>query len=684
MCVLCQMFTGDPNIAERMLYAAYIDPGSGYVFQSVLPMIVGFIATVFGSILFFFRNKIFPLITKHKLLVVSLIFLGVVGTMIVVGKNIMSIRKIDKKVVIIGLDGMDHKFLDAGFKRNLLPNLKKIADTGTYTNLATSVPPQSPVAWASFMTGSWPARHGVYDFIERNPSDYSLDLVFSKPQIRKLGVPAFWETTTKYKVPTSILFLPDTFPASPLDGKMISGMGVPDILGTVGTFTLFTTKQEKLDPKWRGKMTLIAKGKEIKTKIEGPKFNYLKEKKVTEIPLAIENDAKNKKVTLRVQNQTVNLKEKEFSKWVKLEFKIDFFTRIHGIAKFYLRQVGPDLEIYLSPINFDPEQPVYPISYPKNYSKEIAREYGQFPTLGLPNDTWALEEGIFDDAAFEKHSDSILEERKKIILGELKKFKGGIFFGYFGATDTISHMYWRFLNDAQSTKHKTIMNYYVKMDKVIGEINKNLGPKDTLMIMSDHGFDSFDYEMNVNTWLRENGYLVLQDGKEIGGELLSDIDWSKTKAYAIGYNEIYLNLAGREEQGIVNQEEADSLIKEISLKLSTVVNPLTNEKVMKNLYDRKSLGISTNDTNAPDLFLGFYKGLRASWDTAVGATPADIFKKRDSKWSGDHLFDPTEVPGVLLVNKKIKKSDPQIIDMIPSALSLFDLPIKQYQGKKLF
>lgn len=682
MCVLCQTFTGDPNIAERMLYAAYIDPGSGYVFQSVVPMIVGFIATVFGSILFFFRNKIFPLITKYKLLVVLLIFLAVVGTMIVVVKNMSGAKRIDKKVVIIGLDGLDHKFLDEGFKRNLLPNLKKIADRGTYTNLTTSVPPQSPVAWASFMTGNWPSKHGVYDFIERDPSDYSLDLVFSKPQTRKLGVPAFWETTTQHKIPTTILFLPDTFPASPLDGKMISGMGVPDIFGTVGTFTLFTTKQEKLDPKWRGKMTLIAKGKEIKTKIEGPRFDYLKEKKVAEIPLEIIKEKKS--VTLKVQNQTIKLKEKEFSKWVKLEFKIDFFTRIHGIAKFYLKQIGPNLDLYLSPINFDPEQPVYPISHPKNYSKEIAREYGQFPTLGLPNDTWALEEGIFDEAAFEKHSDSIIEERKKVILGELKKFKGGIFFGYFGVTDTISHMYWRYLSETGNVKRETIMNYYRKMDAVIGEINKSLGREDVLMIMSDHGFDTFDYEMNVNAWLRDNGYLVLQDGKETGGELLSDIDWSKTKAYAIGYNEIYLNLAGREGEGIVNQKDVDPLTKEIISKFSELVNPLTGKKVMKNMHDRKSLGISTSDTNAPDLFLGFYKGLRASWDTAVGATPTDVFKKRDSKWSGDHLFDPTEVPGVLLTNKKLKTKNPQIIDVIPSALSLFDLSIKQYQGRKIF
>ena len=195
---------------------------------------------------------------------------------------------------------------------------------------------------------------------------------------------------------------------------------------------------------------------------------------------------------------------------------------------------------------------------------------------------------------------------------------------------------------------------------------------DILIILSDHGFKSFDYEINLNSWLMENGYLILKDNKLEGEELLEDVDWSKTKAYAIGYNGIYLNLKGREKSGIVTKKERNSLEKEISAKLLEFKNPFTDTAVVKKVYTRKELGISDSDSNAPDLSIGFYAGIRSSWDSAVGAVTKNIISERKSKWSGDHLFDPSEVPGVLLVNRKIKITNPSITDVLPTILGLLN------------
>jgi predicted AlkP superfamily phosphohydrolase/phosphomutase len=440
-----------------------------------------------------------------------------------------------------------------------------------------------------------------------------------------------------------------------------------------------------LDPKWRGRLVRIADENKIQTILEGPKFTTFKEKKSTSIPLEIEKDLKNKTVTIRIQNQTIKLREDEFSPWIRLEFSVDFFTKIRGIAKFYLKQEEPDLELYLSPLNFDPNNPVYPISSPKDYIKELAKEYGLFSTLGLPNDTWALEENIFSEKTFLKQVDDVQNERKKIILGELKKFKNGLFFGYFGVTDTQQHMYWRFLNHSDSKYQNTILKYYQEADEIVGEAMKSLKNDDVLIALSDHGFDEYSYEININTWLRENGYLTLSDGNEEGGPLLEGVDWSKTKAYAMGYNGIFINRKGREGQGIVLDNETNELEKEIAEKLMKITNPNTGEQVMKKIYTKKDLEISDDSELAPDLFLGYYKGIRSSWDTAVGASPKELILKRKSKWSGDHLFDPSEVPGVLFMNTKIKEKNPRLIDVIPTVLKLFNISGGTYRfdGKNL-
>ncbi len=670
MCIICQL-SGDPIIRDKLFYAAYIDPGTGYVFQSLVPALFGFLAATFGSVLLILRNKIIPFIKNHKRFFFFFVLALIIGTMIVVAKKTTMRKNISQKVVILGFDGMDPKILEEGFSKNLLPNLKKLKDTGYYCKLQTTVPPQSPVAWASFTTGVDPAKHGIYDFIVRNPQDYSLELVWAQKLKKLLRATPFWEMAIKNQIPSTILFLPDTFPPSKLDGKMIAGMGVPDVLGTAGTFSTFTTRPVTYNPLYRGNEIAVEDRDTVETQITGPKYVVYKDQKTSKIPLTIQKNVKNKKVTLRVENQTISLKENEFSGWVKLEFKIDFFTRVSGIVRFYLKSVSPDLVLYLSPINFDPTHPVHPISYPGSYAHDLAREYGTFYTLGLPHDTWALEENVFDDATFLKNADEIEAQREKIHFGELAKFKGGIFFSYFGITDTIQHMYWRFLDDPQSKYYDTILKYYQKIDAVVGKTIQQLGPKDTLIILSDHGFDRFDYEININSWLRDNGYLTLQTGKTTGGELLDSIDWGNTEAYAIGYNSLYFNRMGREKSGIVTKSDAEKLQKELTEKLLSITNPATGEKVIKKIYTREDLGIKDDDAAAPDLFIGYFAGIRSSWDTAVGATPKDVIVKRTSKWSGDHLFDPSEVPGILFSNKNLGFKNPKIIDIMPTVLKLF-------------
>lgn len=657
-------------ISNPQMILNYIDPGSGYVLGSSAPALIAAILGALASSLFFLRHKIFPFFTKKIVLAIIILVLIAAGIM-----GVMSLGGVKKtnKVIILGFDGMDPNVLQKGWESGRFPNLKKLRDNGYFSPLQTVVPPQSPVAWASFITGDDPSKHGVYDFIERDPSNYGLNLVFSgnDKNTTTLHSTPFWEKTTASRVPVTVLFLPDTFePPKTLTGEMISGMGVPDVLGTQGTFTLFTTKKYPTnDYTWRGKVISVSKVKTINTNIEGPKYNSGTHTKVSTIPLKI-RIVDDKSVEIMVQNQTFSIQKGEFSDWKKLEFSIDFFTKVKGIVKFYLKNTAPDFELYMSPINFDPETPFKPISTPKSFSAKLSKEMGLYSTLGLPHDTWALEENVFDENAFLKQADSILSERRRIYYSKLEKYNNGIFFAYFGMPDTISHMFWRFLNDPTSPYHDTINQYYDKMDEIVGQTLSKIDRDTTLIILSDHGFYSFDYEMNVNTFLLKNGYLVLKNGKKGTGPLFDSVDWSKTKAYAAGYNSVFFNISGRESGGIVDQNDVSNLQKEIISKFMEEENQLTHEKIMKHVYTRQEMGISTDDSYAPDLILGFYKGTRSSWDSAIGATTVDVIQKRTYKWSGDHLFDPTEVPGVLFSNKKLGLKNPKITEVMPNVLKM--------------
>lgn len=578
----------------------------------------------------------------------------------------------DQRIVILAIDALDPKILDQGFKKDCLPNFKKLKEQGLYSKLKTTMPPQSPVAWASFITGKSPAEHGVYDFITRDATDYSLDLVWPEKvkkilQLTPLQNPIF----KKNRLSIRILFMPDTFPPQKINGKMISGMGTPDISEKAGCYTLFTSRRQVLNKRRREVIIYVKEGKTLHSFINGPQYTDFRKMMVDKIPIEIEKNKKGDCLMVTVQNQKILLKEKQVSDWIKLEFKSDSFTNICGIAKFYLKKLMPHLELYLSPINIDPFKPAYPISYPETYSKELAEDYGFFYTQGQPYDplTWALKENIFDDDLFLFQSNSIFNERIKIYFGELKKVNNGFLIAYFQILDKIQHLFWRFLGDHKSKYQNTIMNYYQKIDEIVGLSLRNLEESDLLIVLSDHGFGPLDWEINLNSWLKDNGYLYLKRDKDVGKEFLADIDWVKTRAYSVGYNSLYINQKGREGSGIVSKSELSLVKEELIRKLLRLKNPFTNKKIVKKVYGREDLGIDRNDLNSPDVFVGFYKGCRSSGASALGAVTKKTLMKRQSKWRGDHIFDRSEVPGVLLANKKIFNHKPVgIEEVLPEAI----------------
>jgi predicted AlkP superfamily phosphohydrolase/phosphomutase len=348
----------------------------------------------------------------------------------------------------------------------------------------------------------------------------------------------------------------------------------------------------------------------------------------------------------------------------------------------------------VTPLNIDPEHPAMPISHPSYYATYLAKRIGPFCTLGLAEDTWALNEGVIDDAAFLKQAYDIDRERERMFFVALDKLRKGTLTCVFDGVDRIQHMFWRYFEKdhpaargANGREHKdAIENIYRRSDELVGKVLGRLGKDDLLLVLSDHGFASFRRGVNLNAWLLSKGWLALKEGSDGSAEWLRDVDWSKTRAYAIGLTGMFLNIEGREAKGIVKPgADAAGVKAEIMAALKGLRDSGGGETAINEAFDTATLYHGPYLENAPDLIIGFNAGYRTSWDGATGVVSGPVFEDNVKAWSGDHCIDPRLVPGVLFASRKIDRTDPSLVDIAPTVLRLFGLdPPAHMDGKPLY
>ena len=368
--------------------------------------------------------------------------------------------------------------------------------------------------------------------------------------------------------------------------------------------------------------------------------------------------------------------------------------KVRGICRMMLTEMGEHVTLYITPLNIDPENPAMPISHPSYYATYLAKRVGPYATLGLAEDTWALNEGVIDDGTFLKLTYDIDKERKDMFWASLERQRGGTITCVFDATDRIQHMFWRYTEEGHPAaagidpgEHKdAIEKHYLHNDAFVGEVLEKLQDGDMLMVLSDHGFTSFRRGVNLNAWLLANGYLKLKEGADGSAEWLQDVDWSQTKAYALGLAGIFLNQKGRESQGIVEPgDEAQKLKDELISRLSGLRDEEKDAVGIREVFDTPQLYQGPYVGEAPDLLAGYDHGYRASWDCATGVVSGPVFEDNTKAWSGDHTVDPRLVPGILFCNHAIDAEDPGLIDMAPTILRLFGhRPPPHMDGRPLF
>jgi predicted AlkP superfamily phosphohydrolase/phosphomutase len=422
------------------------------------------------------------------------------------------------------------------------------------------------------------------------------------------------------------------------------------------------------------------------------------------VPFTVRWNRAGRTATVEIQGQSIPLEPHKTSRWIPLEFRVNFLVRVHGMAQMLLLNAGEQLQLYVSPVNWTPDNPPLPISSPASFSADLFERLGNFRTLGWAEATWPLNEGRMDEQTFMEDLDKAFDDRAQVILSRVDAHDWDVLVGVIESTDRVQHMMWRFMDPTHPMYDATqaarfgdsIERVYRRADAFVGEVVQRLDPDTAVLIVSDHGFHSWRKAVNLNTWLVQEGFMTLRgqpagdkklDDLFGGGEFWENVDWTRTRAYAMGLGQIYLNLRGREAGGTVNPgAEATALARELRARLLMLKDPDDGASVVSAVYARDDIYRGEYLANAAELQVGMRDGYRVSWQTTLGGAPAGVVYPNMTKWSGDHGgYDYAATAGVLISNRPVVRRGVSIMDIAPTVLKYFGVQVPgDMDGQPLF
>lgn len=561
------------------------------------------------------------------------------------------------RTIILGFDAFDPVFFENLIERGMLPNLSGLVRIDGYRRFEVANPPQSEVSWTSIATGLDPGGHGIFDFVHRDPTNYTpyISLLPTKQfaggsqYIPPYSARTIFDQAARRGYPATSLWWPATFPARPDSPvKTIPGLGTPDIHGKLGVGTLYSTEHrsgrvgkthlEQLTPTGNGRFS---------ASLYGPRRKKSGGAEATRLSFELEV-IDEQRALLTLGKNSLELKKGEWSPIIELAFKIGPLFKFYALTQAILTDLGPRVTLYFLPHQIHPLHSPWQYATPPRFVKDTWKMHGPFLTIGWPQDTTGLEDGCLTDQQFLDLCDSIFAIREKIFMSNLSGFKEGLLAAVFDSLDRIQHMFWR-------DHPEIIESWYVKLDNLVGRVNhwiKEQGSTPVrLLILSDHGFTDFDYKVHLNRWLIDNQYLVPKDSQTAGK--FADVDWESSRVYGLGLNSIYLNKNGREDKGRVEDNQARALIDQLKVQLSSWKAP-GGEKVLLNVWTNPEAFSGPMARYGPDLILGYSPGFRASAQTGLGDWEEDPIEKNRDHWNADHCIDPKSVPGVLFSNQNLK------------------------------
>jgi predicted AlkP superfamily phosphohydrolase/phosphomutase len=558
------------------------------------------------------------------------------------------------KTIILGLDAFDAAVFERLYENGRLPNLARFVDTAGYHPFAVTNPPQSEVSWTSIATGLNPGGHGMFDFVHRNPTKYTPYVSLLPTQVGLTGtkfVPphsarTIFDMAVSDGYPATTLWWPATFPARPQSPiRSLPGLGAPDIHGRLGVGTLFTTAVSRTGRQGKTAVEpLVFHNGYYKGQIKGP----VRRKKGQNEPLQCSFQLQildDQSSQLVIDGQPLPLTLGQWSPVVEIRFKVNWLFSLKAVTRFILTQAGREPCLYALPLQVHPLHAPWHFAAPRGFVKQLWRDHGPFLTIGWPQDTTGLEDGCLTDDQFLTLCEEIMATRERIFMQQIDQFKEGVLAAVFDSLDRVQHMFWRDRPDV-------VESWYQKLDGLVGRVEQRLQQPDKadtrLVIVSDHGFTDFAQKVHLNRWLQREGYLTsLKD--EPGGEL-SQVDWSQTQAYALGLNSLYLNLAGREGQGIVTPEQRTAVAEGLRQRLLDWRDE-QGQAVVKQAWLGEEAFDGPLTAYGPDLVVGYAPGFRASSQTGLGGWEREPLEANSDHWGADHCVAAAAVPGVIFASE---------------------------------
>jgi predicted AlkP superfamily phosphohydrolase/phosphomutase len=556
------------------------------------------------------------------------------------------------KTLILGFDSFDPNVFDELAGRNQLPNLEKLSQGGGYSKLEVCSPPQTEVSWTSIATGLDPGGHGIFDFVHRDPATYipyvSI-LPMRKSAVGEQFIPpytttTFFEAAADMGYPATALWWPAMFPARPQVPVMtLPGLGAPDIRGQLGVGTFFSSDEETKEKTTVVKLVSLGKNR-YGADLSGPQTQSREGLRTLSLPIQIDVvDPTHARIT--IDTQQIDLHLGEWSEIIELRFKAGMLFNIYAITRLIAVSLQDVIRIYALPLQIHPLHSTWHYSSSNSFSKKLWKEVGPYLTLGWPQDTTGLGDGCISDDQFLDLCQKIFERRIQILSYLMKDFQEGVLASIFDDLDRVQHM---FFHDRMDV----VQDWYQRLDRFVGDINSQVEGwtgKYRYLILSDHGFSDFRKKVHLNRWLLDQGYLFMKNG----GNDLSGVDWSKTTAYAVGLNSIYLNIMSREGQGIVSAANVENLLGEIKSKLLDWKDESQTPVIQKIRFKHETFN-GPYTRFGPDLVVGYAPGYRASAETGLGKVPAISLEQNTDHWGADHCMDSDVVPGVIFANRDLR------------------------------
>lgn len=596
-----------------------------------------------------------------------------------------------RKVIVVGLDGLEPSIVEPMIEAGALPNLHRLRNAGGYARLGTTLPAQTPVAWSTFATGANPGAHGIFDFVGRDPRTYRPDLALNRyeqsnpflpPRVVNLRRGAtLWDRLTAAGIPSIVLRCPCTYPPDRLKGRLLSGMGVPDLRGGFGSPTFYTTDAGAVARESEQVIHLSkVESGPIETVINGPR----NPKDGSDVQARIRLEARPDSGVMILHSEgrprVLELRPGVWSDWLQTRFKLGMLQSAKGIVRFLLLRMDEDgIELYASPVNFDPNAPLFPISHPDLYAADLADALdAPYYTTGMVEDHTGLNNERIDERMFLNQCDLVWREREAMWTHELNRLDSGLLYCLFDTPDRVQHLFWRYREPdhpfwkGRTRRHdyaEAIPETYRRADAMVGHALEAASDETLVIALSDHGFGGFRRGVDLNRWLLEQGLLALDTTSDAPE---AAIDWSKTQAYAVGLTGLYLNIQGRERDGVVPAEEAEPLRQRIAEALRSVHDD--GASVIRAAASRRGVYHGPFVEEAPDVVVAYNAGYRTSWGSSLGAVGRTVFEDNIKKWSGDHIIDPNLVPGVLFMNRPFRTDQARLIDLAPTILEALGAP----------